>query len=912
MTRPLDDDENQTMDEESVATLPLKLDSLKRQIRRHIPLLQLMRKPLDVVITKQPSLEQRKKGARRHTIQRMAWQYWYDPLDLIRTILSATYLTEKMHFGMAQYVDEPTELWHSLAWGSSIRTTSGDVCYTKAGAMIIPGDMVRIRCPPFRIGRVIFIGHDFRHNATGEIVVTVQAIAESREKQRVEQSILGQFLPDLDLSDQHEYFLLEDYILEVSVSDINRHLAIHLDREFSGSEDDEAVFTDDRFYIRRVLNLSQSTIRPIRQLHQIRGELEVSYFGRNVLEVVASKPHLSLPYILFIDDFGIHRNMYRALKAFYLIPASLSYDERRKLANVFTLTLGPHGAKIEDVIGAISRPVQELDQSIDLEINGEIRTVWAFSISLIGDMPQQADNSGFQRPIAFRGCRSCVCPKESYGDLDFDTVLNGRYHWETIQQREHAQSIQKSGQLREFLKDTGVRQDAPPISKLAPSLDLIRTRPYDAPHSEWRGLGRILQSFLMTSILSKSGKLAYLKAFQNFQFPPGWKRIQSPMFYIWSWTLSEAGRATILAPLILRSKSTIRWFRLPFLQAVSKVMDRQIETTALRAIIRAFGIIARSNTLVGSQRYTEPSVLHQHIVEARKAYQDLIRCAIATKGSRQNDDQEIEDDDDGDLQGATDADKEAALRQIIDEAEAEYSDDNIDDEALGIVQPRPSSKVVKKPAPKNKLERLLKLPNVHAGLHLADNAREYATVMNSNVLAGELKHKYSIIHPILWFPITDIIYLYRVFKGMADAASPPNLMGYLFARDVIYQSLRLGLAGAWDHDHPEIVDALRLLDSKCSLLVKSFLPTNELAIDDDESSNAQSTNQHFSVQLSLRGFSMDGHFRMRATTNLMRLSPQHDFVQHFMAAYRKDYGMNVMDFGPRPLRWFRRIAFSDT
>jgi len=31
---------------------------------------------------------------------------------------------------------------------------------------------------------------------------------------------------------------------------------------------------------------------------------------------------------------------------------------------------------------------------------------------------------------------------------------------------------------------------------------------------------------------------------------------------------------------------------------------------------------------------------------------------------------------------------------------------------------------------------------------------------------------------------------------MADAAAPPNLMGYLFARDVIKQSLRLGLAGA--------------------------------------------------------------------------------------------------------------------
>ena len=40
-----------------------------------------------------------------------------------------------------------------------------------------------------------------------------------------------------------------------------------------------------------------------------------------------------------------------------------------------------------------------------------------------------------------------------------------------------------------------------------------------------------------------------------------------------------------------------------------------------------------------------------------------------------------------------------------------------------------------------KYQKLLSFPNIHAGLHLAENAREYATVMNSNVLAGELKHK---------------------------------------------------------------------------------------------------------------------------------------------------------------------------
>ena len=58
------------------------------------------------------------------------------------------------------------------------------------------------------------------------------------------------------------------------------------------------------------------------------------------------------PNLAFIHDFGVHRNMYRALKAIYLIPAYLSDEERRKIANVFTLTLDPHAANMQaDVEG---------------------------------------------------------------------------------------------------------------------------------------------------------------------------------------------------------------------------------------------------------------------------------------------------------------------------------------------------------------------------------------------------------------------------------------------------------------------------------------------------------------------------------------------------------------------------------
>jgi hypothetical protein len=64
--------------------------------------------------------------------------------------------------------------------------------------------------------------------------------------------------------------------------------------------------------------------------------------GRNLL---VDGPSLSMPFLLFIDGFGIFRNTYPSLKGFYLTPASLPYAERRKESNMFTLTLGPHGIK---------------------------------------------------------------------------------------------------------------------------------------------------------------------------------------------------------------------------------------------------------------------------------------------------------------------------------------------------------------------------------------------------------------------------------------------------------------------------------------------------------------------------------------------------------------------------------------
>ena len=340
---------------------------------------------------------------------------------------------------------------------------------------------------------------------------------------------------------------------------------------------------------------------------------------------------ISLPLILFIDDFGIHRNMYRALKAFYWIPANLDYSNRRKIANVYTLSLGPHGADIADVVSSLKGPLQRLARGVWMELKGVKRFVCAFTLMIIGDMPQQADNSGFMRHSARIGCRSCFIAKENRHDLHYDIIHNGRYHYQILADREEAGNLD-GVTLQRFMRERGMRLNPSPIVELAPALDLVLSRPYDTPHSEWRGLGRLLQSLLFEAILTKNGGLAYLKAFQGYLFPPGWARIQSPMYYIWSWSLSEAGRASILLPLILRSHARVGWFRLPFLQAVRRQFRNDERTlTPMQWIIHSYGVIAEANTIVGSQGYSNPDTIERWMIQSRECFQTLMICANAAR-----------------------------------------------------------------------------------------------------------------------------------------------------------------------------------------------------------------------------------------------------------------------------------------
>jgi hypothetical protein len=401
--------------EDSLRGLPEKVDTVVRHVRGLMPILCLWRKPITVAYQKQATLPETDKG-KPSKIKHVgkAWHYWYDIKEMITSILSATALKNKMYFGYAQYVDHPREFWHSRAWGSSALATSGQFVISEAGDTILPGNFISLvtDVEGFTSGRVIFVGEDHRSASPqrGQVLLTIQPV--------VKKTALPNEFPHVDV--HRLELLLLDKAIEVHEDNVKERLDITMDWEYDpGDARTHEPKHLTRFFIGKLINYDKQSTTTVRFTHPTRADLEVEAYGRENIEGFKNRSghlrSLSLPYILYVDEFGAHRNTHRSLRAFYLSPARLDYKERRQVSNQFTMTMGPHGADIEDIVKHMAPEVESMAEEgtmVDLE-DDETYIVRAFPIVLTGDMPQNADNAGFMRHQAQKGCRAAILHKKS-------------------------------------------------------------------------------------------------------------------------------------------------------------------------------------------------------------------------------------------------------------------------------------------------------------------------------------------------------------------------------------------------------------------------------------------------------------------------------------------------------------------
>lgn len=374
-------------DKAQIKALPKSIETLRRKTQSRLPLMKIRKQRIPLLAAKLPTAGPRFSSAPTD------WLYWFDPSHLIATMLASSEFKTKMHFGMAEYVDSPKELWHSPSWGGSVRACFGNFAHC-GQQPIFPSDIVvyscgNEQCEKRHLGRVHTVGKDYSKfaNRAGDVTLQVQGL---RLKEELDPSWEQSFAPDklrFPLQ-KKELICIEDefsYLLEEQI--IALEMNVCLDYSFDDINPiDPRVGRYDTYIIRRIFNKRTMLLRPLNLSPPIRGELEIKEFGRQYL-IDTLTSSISVPILCFMDAFGLYRNMYRSLLGIYFIFAGLSVKERKRRSNVFPLTFGPHGSELRDICEALKPGIAALDRGLNIRINGQNQVVCAYIMAWLGDMP---------------------------------------------------------------------------------------------------------------------------------------------------------------------------------------------------------------------------------------------------------------------------------------------------------------------------------------------------------------------------------------------------------------------------------------------------------------------------------------------------------------------------------------------
>ncbi|KAJ5124136.1 uncharacterized protein N7515_007961 [Penicillium bovifimosum] len=731
--------------------LPRDLSALKRTMYGQINTLEMLCCKIPVITTKLPTLSEQDRRLAESVTRTL---YLINPIPMVIRLLQSPAFRKLMHKGLARSVQSPTELWESDAWTSSIRSTSGKFATYPDGKPIFPSDIVYYQCnascclqfgAPGHIGRVYSVSEcQAKDSDMWKCVIHIQPVLQRQEVHVEDERTIIASGPGLA---PHELILLTDRRYTISPRKVLRQEeSVYLDRQFELEDDILAERTSERaakssakssakasakstlpkgrqrfvlkhpdykFTICRAIK-SDMQVYALKNTNPIRGELEIWHYGReHLVETLFRQRCISFPMQIFCDGFRLKRTIQDSLMGIYMIPSFIPAKEREKRANLFTLTLGPHGTNYTDVTRCLMN-INELERGIEVDwVDGKKMRVVAFCLSYIGDMPQQQLNAGFKGPTATYSCRKCFVRDDQRGDLDFNIVKHGRYHFECLAQRKQAIAHRIRGNKtvqREYLQNTGMLEQASPISRLSPELDLVTGFPSDPAHSEYKGLSYLVQKLLIEDILSPVGREEFAAALYRFPTPPGWTRLQSPLHHLESYQIQEHARASIIFPLLLRQRIKKKWIKDSVYESIRRTFG-VVQYQPEERVVTVFAAIAKSNSLLAYHTIPEEDrqSFNKIITDARSAFQSLCTAVIkASRGPRRS------------RNSSRAARSSSTSRERSPTAQTDDPGTTQKADFWGLA---------------------MKRPNVHTALHYSLDASMYATPWNSNVLAGEDKHR---------------------------------------------------------------------------------------------------------------------------------------------------------------------------
>jgi hypothetical protein len=328
-------------DIKEIQALPPKVDTLKRMATAALPLLPLRQLEVALNPDKLPSYAAgQKKGKRiqnEEDEQRLAENpataieppkgrvTFFDSIPFFSALLSTPRVVEKVHFGMAEWVDTPQELYHSYSWATSIRAAGKDHARYPDGTPLFPSDFVDFVCNNGlcschngdngrpHLGRVHSVGRDLRTQSLyqGQVVIRVQEVVTVNA---LPQSVKEAASKAKKPVTRNEAILIEDQMKDMPEKSVLRRRSYRIDSHFDNGIGLDNPYTPD--VIRRIANIKASSLRSAWQSSPLNGELEVEAYTREYW-VEKAPTLLSLPLIWFMDGFGTYRNTHRTATGVY-------------------------------------------------------------------------------------------------------------------------------------------------------------------------------------------------------------------------------------------------------------------------------------------------------------------------------------------------------------------------------------------------------------------------------------------------------------------------------------------------------------------------------------------------------------------------------------------------------------------
>ena len=375
-----------------------------------------------------------------------------------------------------------------------------------------------------------------------------------------------------------------------------------------------------------------------------------------------------------------------------------------------------------------------LEAGVSVELNGSQVVLVAPTLCYVGDMPQQAANSGFRGARASKFCRHCYVysgdGNDEYRTLEFDHRLYARTHYQTLAMQRYVHSLRVERQRTIFRKQWGLADVAPALVKLSPALDLQMTRPPDPAHSELQGMGFLLHHMLLTSILTPAAGKEYWERLRKHPFPPGWERLQSPIHHLKSYSLSAHARWSVVVPTLLRSWLEYRHLNANFARGARSALEKRTGTATglavVDTVVEVYANHAWCNTaLLGGRTGLDMAEL---LIKGRRSYVDL--ATWSAKAARASDRRRYAGSTRGSIAGSLAGSLAGSARGAGPDHPDRDADEDLADGGGN---------------PGNKkglnLDRATQRPNMHLAVHYPSFADEYGPTINISTLMGEAMHR---------------------------------------------------------------------------------------------------------------------------------------------------------------------------